>query len=228
MATAILYTEPDIVQGAAKAQVRSRSIVLSLDHTWLAHNLAQAHRKAFAQTFSRHLSRVDWTLPAALGQIAEALNLTSSQNASEMLMRKAFALSVWESLMTHLQQAASPCCQRQNEQPTRLKMLLRDEKVDEMTLTEIAATLGMSVSTLQRAAKKELGMSLQRYLRQRKLQEARARLEARSLSLQGAAAHAGYDHVANFITAFRKQFGFSPTRIARQGKEQELAPSATP
>lgn len=94
VATAILYTEPDIVQGAAKAQVRSRSIVLSLDHTWLAHNLAQAHRKAFAQTFSRHLSRVDWTLPAALGQIAEALNLTSSQNASEMLMRKAFALSV--------------------------------------------------------------------------------------------------------------------------------------
>jgi AraC-like DNA-binding protein len=86
----------------------------------------------------------------------------------------------------------------------------------------------MSVSTLQRAAKKELGMSLQRYLRQRKLQEARARLEARSLSLQGAAAHAGYDHVANFITAFRKQFGFSPTRIARQGKEQEQAPSATP
>lgn len=228
VATAILYTEPDIVQGAAKAQVRSRSIVLSLDHTWLAHNLAQAHRKAFAQTFSRHLSRVDWTLPAALGQIAEALNLTSSQNASEMLMRKAFALSVWESLMTNLQQAASPCCQRQNEQPTRLKMLLRDEKVDEMTLTEIAATLGMSVSTLQRAAKKELGMSLQRYLRQRKLQDARARLEARSLSLQGAAAHAGYDHVANFITAFRKQFGFSPTRIARQGKEQEQAPSATP
>lgn len=88
--------------------MRSRSIVLSLDHTWLAHNLAQAHRKAFAQTFSRHLSRVDWTLPTALGQIAEALNLTSSQNASEMLMRKAFALSVWESLMTHLQQAASP------------------------------------------------------------------------------------------------------------------------
>ena len=31
-------------------------------------------------------------------------------------------------------------------------------------------------------------MSLQRYLRQRKLQEAQARLEARSLSLQGAAA----------------------------------------
>ena len=55
--------------------------------------------------------------------------------------------------------------------------------------------------------------------------KAQARLEARSLSLQGPPP-AGYDHVWP-ITAFRKQFGFSPTRIARQGKE-ELAPSATP
>ncbi|WP_421280252.1 helix-turn-helix transcriptional regulator [Aeromonas taiwanensis] len=219
VATAILYTEPDIVQGAAKAQVRSRSIVLSLDHAWLTHNLAQDHRKCFAQTFSRHLSRFDWPLPPPLGQIAEALNLTSSQNAPEMLMRKAFALSVWESLMTNLKQATSPSCLRQNDQPTRLKMLLRDDRVDKMTLADIAGTLGMSISTLQRAARKELGMSLQRYLRVRKLQEARARLEERSLSLQGAAAHAGYDHVANFITAFRKQFGFSPMRIARQREE---------
>lgn len=218
VATAIFYAEPDMVQGAAKAHVRSRSIVLSLSLPWLERHLIGKHRALFERIFNHHLSRFDWSLPPHLGQIAEALNLTSSQNAPEMLMREAFALTVWESLMTNIQQIAFVCGQRHNEQPTRLKMLLMDERVDEMALADIADRLGMSVSTLQRAAKKELGMSLQRYLRERKLQEAKVKLEARSMSLQEAAEHAGYSHVSNFITAFRKLFGFSPKQLLRQGE----------
>lgn len=219
VATAILYTRPDKVQGAAKAHVRSRSIVLSLSLPWLEHHLDGKQRSSFERIFNHHLSRFDWSLSPHLGQIAEALNLTSSQNAPEMLMREAFALTLWESLMTNLVQAALISGLRHSEQPTRLKMLLMDEKVDEMTLADIADALGMSVSTLQRAARKELGMSLQRYLRERKLQEARAKLEERSLSLQDAAELAGYAHVANFITAFRKLFGFSPNQFVRQTQD---------
>lgn len=215
VATAIFYARPDMVQGAAKAQVRSRSIVLSLSPAWLERKMTGPHRERFERVFSHHLSRVDWSLPPHLGQIAEALNLTSSQNAPEMLMREAFALTLWESLMSNLQQISQVCGQRHSEQPTRLKMLLRDEKVDHMTLADIADTLGMSLSTLQRTARKELGMSLQRYLRERTLQQARAKLEERSLSLQEAAEHAGYSHVANFITAFRKLFGYSPRQASR-------------
>lgn len=133
-------------------------------------------------------------------------------------MREAFALTLWESLMSNLQQVSLVCGQRHSEQPTRLKMLLRDEKVDHMTLADIADTLGMSLSTLQRTARKELGMSLQRYLRERTLQQAKVKLEDRSISLQEAAEHAGYSHVANFITAFRKLFGYSPKQVSRHGR----------
>jgi len=42
VATAILYTEPDIVQGAAKAQVRSRSIVLHRRIARLSHRPSAA------------------------------------------------------------------------------------------------------------------------------------------------------------------------------------------
>ena len=87
-----------------------------------------------------------------------------------------------------------------------------------MTLADIADTLGMSLSTLQRTARKELGMSLQRYLRERTLQQAKVKLEDRSISLQEAAEHAGYSHVANFITAFRKLFGYSPKQVSRHGR----------
>lgn len=218
LATAILYRQPDRVQGAAKAHVRSRSIVLSLSLPWLEQHLDGRQRAAFDRIFSHHLSRFDWSLPPHLGQIAEALNLTSSQNTPEMLMREAFALTLWESLMANLRQAAQVSGLRHSEQPTRLKMLLMDERVDEMALADIADALGMSVSTLQRAAKKELGMSLQRYLRERKLQEAKVKLEEHGLSLQEAAELAGYTHFANFITAFRKLFGFSPKQLVRQAR----------
>ena len=142
----------DIVQGRPKARCAATWHRLSLDHLARPQPGTGASQ-AFAQTFSRHLSRVDWTLPAALGQIAEALNLTSSQNASEMLMRKAFALSVWESLMTNLQQAASPVASARtsNRRASRCCSGMKSGRDDP---DRIAATLGMSVSTLQRAAKK--------------------------------------------------------------------------
>ncbi|MEK6242267.1 MAG: helix-turn-helix transcriptional regulator, partial [Escherichia coli] len=172
-------------------------------------------REHFQQVLSQHLSRFDWSLPPHIGQMAEALNLTSSQSAAESLMREAFALAVWDNLMTNIRQRSFVSSLRHDAQSTRLKMFLMEEKVDDMPLTTIAQELGMSVSTLQRAARKELGMSLQRYLRERKLQQVKVKLEERSVTIQEAAEIAGYAHSANFITAFRKLFGFSPNHMKK-------------
>lgn len=218
VATAIYYAKPDMVRGAAKAYVRSRSIVLSLSTEWLQSAMNEAKRDSFQRVFHQHLSRFDWSLPPHISQMAEALNLTSSQSPAEALMRQAFALSVWDNLMNNMKQLSFVSTQRHHAQSTRLKMFLMEEKVDDMPLTTIAQELGMSVSTLQRTARKELGMSLQRYLRERKLQEVKVKLEARSVTVQEAAELAGYTHSANFITAFRKLFGFSPNHIKKSAE----------
>ncbi|WP_394293610.1 AraC family transcriptional regulator [Aeromonas rivipollensis] len=49
-------------------------------------------------------------------------------------------------------------------------------------------------------------------------------LDKRSISLQEAAEHAGYSHVANFITAFRKLFGYSPRQVYRHGRAHTESP----
>ncbi|ENI4487549.1 helix-turn-helix transcriptional regulator [Vibrio fluvialis] len=215
VATAIIYLEPGLVRGAAKAYVRSRSIVLSFSTHWLDTTMNDKTREHFQQVLSQHLSRFDWSLPPHIGQMAEALNLTSSQSAAESLMREAFTLAVWDNLMTNIRQRSFVSSLRHGAQSTRLKMFLMEEKVDDMPLTTIAQELGMSVSTLQRAARKELGMSLQRYLRERKLQQVKVKLEECSVTIQEAAEIAGYAHSANFITAFRKLFGFSPNHMKK-------------
>lgn len=218
VATAIVFARPDIVQGAAKAYVRSRSIVLSFSTEWLQTTMNEKSRDSFQRVLSQHLSRFDWSLPPHIGQMAEALNLTSSQSPAESLMREAFALTVWDNLMSTIRQLSFVSVQHHRAQSTRLKMFLMDDKVEDMPLTMIAQEMGMSVSTLQRAAKKELGMSLQRYLRERKLQAVKAKLEERSISIQEAAQQAGYSHSANFITAFRKRFGFCPNSLKKHAK----------
>ena len=68
-------------------------------------------------------------------------------------MRKAFALSVWESLMTNLQQAASllPAPERATDAP---QDAARDEKVGGDDPDRDRGHLGMSVSHLAAGRKK--------------------------------------------------------------------------
>lgn len=212
-ATAIFYARPDSVQGAAKAHVRSRSIVLSLSTDWLDKQLSGANRQGFERSFCKHLSRFDWSLPPHLGQMAEVLNLTNSHNQAEALMREAFTLAVWENLLLNMKHQPLLSEPKSKPQSTRLKIFLRHKQVDEMSLVEMASELGMSVSTLQRIARKELGMSLQRYLRERKLHQTKILLEEEAISIQQAALMAGYQHTANFITAFGKLFGGPPSQV---------------
>ncbi len=215
-ATAIYYAQPDLVEGAAKAYVRSRSIVISMSLTWVDSKLKTKDKIAFERAFSTHLTRFDWSLPLHLGQLAEALNLTSSHSQSEAMLREAFVLSVWDNLLTQLKQQPLATSDKEQTQSTRLKVYLRDETTEGKTLTDIAQDLGMSLSTLQRTARKELGMSLNRYLRERKLHQAKELLEQKHISIREAASVAGYNHSANFITAYRKLFGDSPKHAMRE------------
>ncbi len=210
LATAIYYAKSDVVEGSAKAYVRSRSIVISLSLPWIDGQLKAKDRDAFHHMFDKHLSRFDWSLPLHLGQLAEALNLTSSQTEAENQLREAFTLAIWENLLLQAKQLSFTTPSKTSVQATRLKVFLRDEDTHGRTLDDIASQLGMSVSTLQRTARKELGMSLNRYLREKKLHQIRVLLEQKPMSLSEAARLAGYNHVTNFITAYRKLFGDSP------------------
>lgn len=213
LATAIYYARPDRVEGAAKAHVRSRSIVLSLSTDWLQRQLSPNHRERFERNFCHHLSRFDWSLPPHLAQMAEVLNLTNSHNQAEDRIREAFSVAVWENLMQSIQHQSLQSVYRASPQSSRLKLFLRHKQAEDMSLEQIANALGMSVSTLQRTARKELGMSLQRYLRERQLHQVKALLEEGAVSIQRAAELAGYQHTANFITAFGKLFGYPPGQV---------------
>jgi AraC-like DNA-binding protein len=80
-------------------------------------------------------------------------------------------------------------------------------------LKDIANKLQLSVSTLQRKFKQNYNMTVIEYVRIQRLEMARSGLLFKDLSIGEASYLAGYNHTSNFITAFKKQFGLTPTAL---------------
>jgi len=78
------------------------------------------------------------------------------------------------------------------------------------SLEQIAKRLGSSISTLQRHFKVHHQLTLKEYIRNQKLEHARRSLIFENKSIGEVAYHAGYNHVSNFTTAFKKYFDITP------------------
>lgn len=79
----------------------------------------------------------------------------------------------------------------------------------------LASEIGVSVNTLQRLFQAAYGTSVFSHIRDRRLEQARLALETEGLAIAQAAHIAGYTSPANFSTAFKRRFGFSPSQCRR-------------
>lgn len=96
-----------------------------------------------------------------------------------------------------------------NDQQTPLKSLVERYLLQPMTLEELAFLANRSLSSFKRDFQQAYGLSPQKYIRQRRLEMACAELRkgrvARELYLDY-----GYQHLANFNTAFKRAYGKTP------------------
>ena len=83
---------------------------------------------------------------------------------------------------------------------------------DDVTLENVAREAGMSVSTLCRHFKMAFDTSVIAYVSKRRMDTARSALVEEGLTVGQAAHIAGYSSPANFSTAFRREFGITPTQ----------------
>ena len=86
----------------------------------------------------------------------------------------------------------------------------------ELAAADMANELGASQATLQRLVRKAHHCSLNEFIRNHWLAEARQALLFSNRSISDIAYEAGYVHLSNFTTAFRKRFGYPPSSLRRQ------------
>ncbi|OBS92782.1 AraC family transcriptional regulator [Vibrio tasmaniensis] len=84
-----------------------------------------------------------------------------------------------------------------------------------LSLESIASKFSMSISNLQRRFKQSYNLTINGYIRYRRLDIARQHLERGLVSITEAAYEAGYQHPSNFTSAFKKAFGVPPHALAK-------------
>lgn len=93
----------------------------------------------------------------------------------------------------------------------RLRDKLLSNLDAEHRLCDLARDIGMSTSALKSKFAAVTGQPVFKFLRDQRLDRARAGLLHEGWSVSQAAYYVGYRHPTNFATAFRKRFGMAPT-----------------
>lgn len=89
-----------------------------------------------------------------------------------------------------------------------------DANAAEITsLARLAADFAISPSKLKQDFQRAFGVSAREYLLERRLLIGRNAILRDGLSIAEAAYRAGYQHPANFTSAFTKHFGYPPSRL---------------
>lgn len=88
--------------------------------------------------------------------------------------------------------------------------LISNLAVPPPTIDECARMASMSTTKLKICFKEMFGSSIYSYYQKHRLEKARQLLLGKTMNVRQAANAVGYDSTSNFITAFKKQFDFSP------------------
>lgn len=166
--------------------------------------------------FARHLAEFSFAPNRHLIQIAEHILKPPGTMAGELLTlyRNSHAFDIMCQACTVLVEAdaAAP------HQPTALSRR-QSEKVrdyilahvcEDLTLDRIAREIGISTSSIQRHFKEHFGTTVSDFIRQERLETARAALERDGIPISQAAYLAGYRNPSSFTTAFKKAYGVTP------------------
>ena len=100
-------------------------------------------------------------------------------------------------------------------QMRRLESYVRANLSADLTLDELALQLGISVRHLSRAVKQEKGVSVHRWVAERRLQEARRMLAETDAPIHEIARRSAFRSASAFTTAFRAACGYAPGEFRR-------------
>ena len=180
--------------------------------------------------FSHHGSLYQWQDNSIFSHLAQQLlALPSEHSLQTNLIKEQIAYTLLNNLLqllpSKIDNPSQPLASTNNNLVTKEKKQLRKKKNIEryiakelgnpITLPIIAKHFGVSVSSLQRYFKKTYKQTINEYIRQQRLAKAKVAITVKDFSISEAGYQAGYNHVSNFTSAFKKQFGITPANLLK-------------
>ncbi len=202
-----------------KQGMHIKKLNIFVEQAWLVKRCNNQADQRVMATFFQQPGVHQWQPDKDILQQAEALIKLNSPNAfGTKLISEQLVLGL---LTACLEQAYKHLHHNDNQDASleAFSTTLKDNVDQALTrcfsLPELANQLNMSVSTLQRHFKRDYGINISSYIKLRKLKQARRSLVVDNLSIGEVAFASGYNHVSNFIIAFKKQFGVTPAAYVK-------------
>ncbi|WP_420548122.1 helix-turn-helix domain-containing protein [Curvivirga sp.] len=211
----------EIFKRYAKRGSYIKKIVISLSPSWLEKfSQSSSEIQKIRDFTSKHLARKNW-IPSshaismveqivASDNIPDVLRSLYIESRVIMLVEEAFR----ELISDGTQDCPAGLRPQDRDRLKKIDQYLRDQACHQISTNELASKVGISINSLQRLLSKVYGMSASKYIRTFMLERARTTMERDGISIAEAAYLAGYNSPANFATAFKKCFGFSPGRLS--------------
>ncbi|WP_159875760.1 helix-turn-helix transcriptional regulator [Aquitalea denitrificans] len=195
---------------------RESKLCLTISPQWLAQHdlllppeLGQRPGKAAV-----HAS--DWQCSGRLAQLGwQLLRHRTSRPLLDKLEREMLGLQLLAETLACLLPEAQGRSGPHRNSLLRLKDMIDAGAANDWDIGQLAASVHMSSSTLQRHFRREFGCSVMDYLRVARLEQARQALTEGQYSITQIALDAGFSSPANFSTAFRRRFGITPREAMR-------------
>ncbi|HWL52351.1 MAG TPA: AraC family transcriptional regulator [Chthoniobacteraceae bacterium] len=109
---------------------------------------------------------------------------------------------------------------------SRAKRYIDQHLPEKLNVDSLAARLHISRSVLYQKMKRELGISPSAYQMQQRIEQSKAMLEIRTMSITSIALDLGFSSSQHFCTAFRKITGITPSAY-RSGVREPVKPMAS-
>ncbi|WP_111412344.1 helix-turn-helix transcriptional regulator [Billgrantia lactosivorans] len=207
-ALSVRLNDREGLQAMQPPNQRIRALTLALDASRLTDALGGKRPVANSSLHA-------WPLPAGLQHMLEHALSSPLAGIAMRLLWEGLALQLLaHGLPPGLMEPASRVSPGERQRLERVRERLQAYPGHPHSLAALAELAAMSPATLRRKFPATYGCSVFDYLREQRLELARARL-LQGHTVEQAARCAGYRHASNFTTAFRQRYGYPPSALPR-------------
>lgn len=193
-----------------------RKVVVTMDHDFITQDLDIDLPADQWASLIKDATPKTWEVGSRIQTIAERLIRPTEENPMvKNLLQQTAAMEIITEAFQHILSKKDDVTTSSDEisKALRIKNYVDQHIEEHMNLDQVASALGLSVNSMQRYFKSEFDQPLMGYIRERKLFIAHEAMERDNMPIAQAAYLAGYNSAANFSTAYKKKFGFSPSRL---------------
>lgn len=120
-----------------------------------------------------------------------------------------------KSVLTATRELASNNIRQHEHLAAEAKQYLQNHINDKISLSQVASSLGISVSLLKRVFREQTDTSVISYLTGLRITEAKRMIRNHNLNFTQISEALGYDNIHYFSAQFKKQTGMTPTEYSR-------------